>query len=50
MRKSLITTLLAGLTLLACTPEEKPSGSTGPDVSLEIPEEIILETDTKSFF
>ena len=48
MRKSLITTLLAGLTLLACTPEENPAGDTGFDVNLDIPTEIKIETDTKS--
>ena len=48
MRKILITSLFAGLALWSCTPEEKPSGDAGFDVSLEIPAEIVLETNAKS--
>ena len=48
MRKGLITTLLAGLVLWNCSPEEQPGNNTGFDVSLEIPAEITIEQDAKS--
>lgn len=48
MRTILITSLFAGLALWSCTPEEKPSGDASFDVNLEIPAEIVLETNAKS--
>ena len=49
MKRSLSILILATLAFIGCTPEDQPGATqTGFDVNLEIPAEIIIETDTKT--